>query len=60
VAKPLAPELRQNWRRNPKFIRYAPERPKNIQERTTPYQGKSKQVLEKTKPPSASSKEFRT
>lgn len=49
VAKPLAPFTEAKLEKKPEVMRYAPERPKNIQERTTP-SGKPKQVLEKTKP----------
>ena len=55
VAKPLAPEAEAKLEKKIEVGRHAPEKPMHIQERTIPVQGKSKQVLEKTKPrPSAS------
>jgi len=57
VAKPLAPEAEAKLEKKSEVMRYAPEKSKNIQERTTSFQGKPKQVLEKTKPSPSASKQ---
>ena len=55
IAKPLAPFAEAKLEKKPEVVSHAPEKPKYIQERATPFQSKPKQVLEKTKPrPSAS------